>query len=155
MRAHWLTVCVAGAALAFTGCGDDADDVNEDPGTTDTPTAEAPGGEAEDSFEIQLDEQAGSGLSGTARFTTEGDGTRVVLQLDDDTSGEARPAHVHDGTCRTFDPSPAYPLENVVNGRSETMVDASLEELRAEPYIVNVHRSEAKVQEYVACGSLS
>ena len=35
-------------------------------------------------------------------------------------TAEPQPAHVHKGTCANLDPAPLYPLNSVVNGKSET-----------------------------------
>jgi len=43
----------------------------------------------------------------------------------------------------------AIPVET-----SQTLVDASLEELLAQPYAINVHESQENIQNYIACGDL-
>jgi hypothetical protein len=42
-----------------------------------------------------------------------------------------------------------------VDGRSEATVPASLDELTAGDLALNVHRSDAELDLYVACGDLS
>ena len=70
-------------------------------------------------------------------------------------SSEAQPAHIHKGTCDNLDPNPAFPLENVVDGKSETDVDVSLDDLALSSYAVNVHKSQDEADVYVACGDIT
>lgn len=75
----------------------------------------------------------------------DGERTRVTIAL----SGAPetpRPAHIHERSCDDIDPQPTDPLQPVVNGRSETVINVSLEHLRASPHAVNVQRS--------ACGTV-
>src|SRR5438067_9399567 len=70
---------------------------------------------------IPLNEQNGSGESGTATLTDMGNGqTQVVLKLSNAPT-VAQPAHIHKGTCANLDPTPLYPLTSVTNGQSDTM----------------------------------
>ena len=104
---------------------------------------------------VQLNEQNTSGESGTATFTINDDGTtHVVLQV---TGGgtEPQPAHIHEGTCDDLNPQPAFPLQDVVNGTSETDVDISLDDLTLSSYAVNVHESAEEADVYVACGDIT
>ena len=43
----------------------------------------------------------------------------------------------------------AIPVET-----SQTLVDASLQDLLAKPYAINVHESQATIQNYIACGDI-
>jgi hypothetical protein len=43
----------------------------------------------------------------------------------------------------------ALPVET-----SQTLVDASLDDLLAQPYAINVHESQDNIQHYIACGDL-
>jgi hypothetical protein len=43
----------------------------------------------------------------------------------------------------------AIPVET-----SQTLVDASLDDLLAQPYAINVHESQDNIQHYIACGDL-
>ncbi|HKG24417.1 MAG TPA: hypothetical protein VKB09_02165, partial [Thermomicrobiales bacterium] len=103
---------------------------------------------------IDLGELNDSGISGTATLRANGDQTDVELSLDGATGGH--PAHIHNGTCTDLDPNPAYPLEEVdENGKSTTTVDISLEDLQAEPFAVNIHKSADEIGIYVACGEIA
>lgn len=145
---------IAVSALALGACGDDDDDGGGDT-TSDSETSETQADEESgEPLSVPLAAQADSGITGTVTLTPDGDRTTVLIELQGEASTEEHPAHVHDGSCTEFVPEPAYALENVVDGTSETTVDASIDELLDEPYVVNVHRSEAKIQEYVACGPI-
>ena len=124
------------AALAFlSGCG-------------------SGGGESgSDEVVVDLAEQNGSGESGTATLTTDGEKTKVVIALENPSTAP-QPAHIHKGSCKELDPTPAYGLENVVDGASTTVVDEALEELRDADYAINVHKSASQLDVYVACGDV-
>jgi hypothetical protein len=103
---------------------------------------------------VQLSEQSGSGESGTATFTAEGNKTRVVIDVTNGTDA-GQPAHIHQGSCANLDPQPAYPLQNVVNGKSTSIVPAPLDELESSPgFAVNVHKSQSDLMTYVSCGDI-
>ena len=104
-------------------------------------------------IQIQLQEQSFSGEAGTATLTAEGKQTKVVVDMASP-AANAQPAHIHSGTCEKLDSTPAYPLENVDNGKSTTLVDVSLDALLKKPYAINLHRSTKNLKEYVACGNV-
>jgi hypothetical protein len=107
---------------------------------------------AADSATVKLSPQSGSGESGTATLTKQGDKqTKVVLSV---TGGSgSQPVHIHKGTCAQLDPKPAYPLSPLVNGKSETVVNASLDDLE-KGYAINGHKSAQDVKTYVFCGDI-
>ena len=108
-------------------------------------------GGGEDSASVQLSEQAGSGQSGTATFAAQGEKTTVTIEVSNPPAGR-QPSHIHEGTCENPNPAPAFALENVEDGRAETTVGVSLEELLSGDYYVNVHESDAEIDTVVACG---
>jgi hypothetical protein len=113
------------------------------------------GGGDEGAFTIELAEQSGSGQAGTATLTASGlEKTNVVIELSNPPS-EPQPAHIHPGTCQQLDPKPAYSLPNVEGGTSEMTLPVSLEELRGAELVINVHKSEAEIATYAACGPIS
>jgi hypothetical protein len=85
------------------------------------------------------------------------------------------PAHIHEGTCDTLNPAPAYPLEDVrlpedglttpaPMGRmaqrhevetSSTVIPVRLDDLLAAPHAINVHQSAQQIDVYVACGEIA
>lgn len=125
--------------LMATGCGGDDSD----------------GGSAagDESVTVQLSEQSGSGESGTATLTAEGDKTTVEIDVSNGTS-TPQPAHIHQGSCADLNPQPEYPLENVVDGKSTSTVAASLDDLKGKAYAINLHMSESDLETYVSCGDI-
>jgi hypothetical protein len=123
-------------------------------GAIDTVTG-AVGEAVEDIRTVELSEQSGSGQSGTATLTANEDGTvHVSIELSPP-GEESQPAHIHEGTCADLNPEPAFPLDDVVDGSSETDVNVSLEDLSLSDYAVNVHQSAAEADVYVACGDIT
>jgi hypothetical protein len=106
------------------------------------------------SVEVTMMPQNGSGHSGMATLYAEGDKTRVVLELDNPVPGP-EPAHVHLGSCPVPNAAPLYPLTPVVNGTSETLLDLNLGALVAEPMAINVHKSPQEASVYVSCGDIA
>jgi hypothetical protein len=146
-RRSLIAALLVVSALMFglTACGGD------DNGASDTGAAKSGGDGA---VKVELGEQNGSGQSGTATLTPMGDGkTQVTIELSNPPA-DPQPAHIHKGTCAKLDPTPAFPLENVEGGSSETDVEVSLEDLQGAAYAVNVHKSEADAGTYVACGEI-
>lgn len=128
-------VIVIGLTLALAGCGGN-------------------GGGGSESASVKISAQNGSGESGTAELTNAGDKTKVVVTLDGEPASASQPAHIHKGSCANLDPTPAYALPNVVNGRSEATVDEPLDDLKEESYAINVHKSASDLKTYVACGDI-
>jgi hypothetical protein len=104
---------------------------------------------------VKLTEQGSSGESGTATLTSVGDQTKVVLDLTGTSGMEApEPAHIHKGSCSKLDPTPAYALNDVKGGTSTSTVAVKLADLRNGSFAINVHKSAAAIQVYVACGDI-
>jgi hypothetical protein len=103
---------------------------------------------------VQLQPRGDSGVSGTATLTPKGNQTQVVLKLKGNTSNVAQPAHFHTGTCDNLAPQPKYPLKDVVNGESTSVISATVAELTSSPYTLNVHKSAAEMKSSVACGNV-
>jgi hypothetical protein len=150
-----LSILIATAALGLVGagCGGGDDEGAGGATATEATTTEATSSEAGESITVDLAEQNGSGESGTATLTPDGESTKVSLELTGGPAGTPQPAHIHDGTCAKLG-DVVYPLTNVEDGKSETMVNAPLSELMSKDYAVNVHESEPKVQNYVSCGDI-
>ena len=107
------------------------------------------------SREARLSPQNNSGEAGTATLTKQSDTqTKVVLSVTGAPAGASQPVHIHKGTCAQLDPKPAYPLSPLVNGKSETVVNASIDDLSKGGYAVNGHKSAQEVSTYVFCGDL-
>lgn len=91
-----------------------------------------------------------SGVTGTVSFGDLGGRTGVEIAVDPGGNPDM-PAHIHPGTCDNLTPQPKYPLENVQNGISKTVVPASMNELFAGNLAVNVHKSNDDLKTYTAC----
>jgi hypothetical protein len=114
----------------------------------------AGGAAATETRTIQLGSLNASGVSGSLVLVDVGQGrTRVDIQVEP-AGNLDMPAHVHPGSCVELIPQPKYPLRNVVNGVSSTVVPASLAELVAGELAVNVHRSNDDMRTYTACADL-
>jgi hypothetical protein len=77
-----------------------------------------------------------------------------------------RPAHIHSGTCGALG-QVVYPLVDVPTvavrtvpsltavGQGITTVEASLADILAGEYAVNVHASAEAIEDYIACGEIA
>jgi Cu/Zn superoxide dismutase len=112
-------------------------------------------GAQDQSLTLTLNGQNNSGITGTATLTDLGDGkTRVAIQVGGAGTGP-QPAHIHAGSCAQLDPTPAFTLSNVTDGSSTTDVDATLQQLTANPYAVHMHKSPDELTVYVACADIA
>ena len=102
--------------------------------------------------------QNNSGVSGTATLSEGNGSVKVTLNIKDSILGlltPAEPAHIHLGSCENIG-SVKYPLTSVVNGKSETTLNISLAQLKAElPLAINIHKSAAESNIYIACTDLN
>lgn len=158
-----LLLALLTALLALTACGGDDDGAAPEAGGT--APAPAPAGEVSEppppgqpsptpdgrGVVVPLDPQGGSGRGGTATLTPAGEGTRVVLELTPAETGAAA-AHVHPGNCIAVGDTVAYPLTAPRSGRSETILDAPLADLRTGLFAVDVH--EGADSPALACGTI-
>lgn len=102
---------------------------------------------------LEMGAQNNSGQDGKATLTDMGNGKiKAVLDLDNGTA-ESQPAHIHKGSCATLDPNPLIPLNNVVNGKSETEIEVSMATLTS-GHAINVHKSAAEAAVYVSCADI-
>ncbi|MDQ3122563.1 MAG: hypothetical protein M3Q59_08525 [Actinomycetota bacterium] len=135
-----ITILALGLAIfALAGCGSDDDD-------------EASG----DEVTVELSEVDGSGQTGTATLTSEGEMTLVSIQIDGDPVSESQPAHIHEGSCGDeLNPEPLYGLPNVADGSSEASVEASVDTLTGDDdYAINLHMSDDDLETYTSCGNI-
>lgn len=104
---------------------------------------------------ITLSEQNDSGESGTATLSEVDGKVKVILKLIGAPKDITQLAHIHVGECPDVG-AVKYPLTSPVNGVSETMLDATLAQLKAElPLGINVHKSAEEAKVYVSCGDLT
>jgi hypothetical protein len=136
-KARSVAVVIALLALGACGGGDD----------------EEGAASGDSAVRLELDEQNGSGQSGTATLTAVGDDrTRIVMKLSNPPS-VPQPAHVHPGPCDDLG-DPVAGLTNVVRGRSVTTVPLSFAELRRGDLVVHAHKSEKEFSISVACAPI-
>ncbi len=107
------------------------------------------------SMTVKMGAQNKSGETGTAKLTAQGaDKTRVEISLKGGPKGVDQPAHIHEGSCAKLDPKPKQGLENVVDGKSTTVVPMGLADLRKGGLAINVHKSKEDIKTYVSCGDI-
>ena len=103
---------------------------------------------------VILNEQNGSGMSGTATLTQMEEGLKVVLGLNGAPENVSQPAHIHLNNCANIG-GVKHPLTFPLNGKSETLVDTTLQEiLNNLPLSVNIHKSTSEASVYVSCGDI-
>lgn len=108
----------------------------------------------QDSITVTLGPGRDGSQTGKATLTAKGNQTEVVIDIQPGTAGVEQPAHIHEGKCPGVGPV-KHPLSNVVNGKSTTTVNATLQSLETGAFAINVHKGpggDAGV--YVACGEL-
>ncbi len=92
--------------------------------------------------------------SGTASLFEINGQVVVTLTMVGAPATTSQPAHIHTGTCPTVG-AVKYPLNNVVNGKSETTLKITLESLLSQlPLGINIHKSVPQASVYVACGDV-
>lgn len=91
-----------------------------------------------------------SGVTGTVSFSDLGGRTGVDVNVSPGGNLDM-PAHIHPGACGNLTPQPKFPLENVRDGVSKTVVPASIDELFAGDLAVNIHKSNDDLRTYTAC----
>jgi hypothetical protein len=110
---------------------------------------------AQESVTVKLDPVNNSGISGTAVFTPQGSNqTQIVVNLTGEPAGGSEPIHIHTGQCGPTLGGVKYPLKNVENGTSTTVINAPFAPLWTGGFAINAHESAANIQNYVACGNL-
>jgi hypothetical protein len=112
---------------------------------------------ADEKLSYPLATQNGSGETGTVTIAPTADGKGSVVTIVTKGQGtDPQPVHVHKGPCAKLDPKPAYPLKTLQEGKSETtLADVPVSQLTNGDFSVNVHKSTADVNTYVACGDLA
>jgi hypothetical protein len=134
-------ILIGACALALlAGCG--SDDENE--------------ATSEGEIQIALTQQSGSAQTGVATLTEVNESTtRVDIDMTPAQGGESQPAHIHRGDCLRLEKQPEYPLESVMDGKSTSEVNAPVDELMGGGFAINVHKSDAEIDTYVACGEIA
>src|SRR5215469_10006473 len=95
-----------------------------------------------------------SGQQGTVTITPMGaDKTKVVISLTGAPQGAIEPAHFHKGNC-DHPGAVIIPLTDVVAGHSMTIVNKPISQVSITGDSVNVHKSEAQLNQIVACANV-
>lgn len=104
---------------------------------------------------LVLNELADSGENGSATVK-EVDGKVVVsVELTGQPEESIQPMHIHQGSCPGVG-TVLYPLTNAVMGRSETILEVTMDELLTQsPIAINVHKSTTQPQIYFSCGDIN
>ena len=140
-----LTLTLAAATLVLIGAG-----CQRYAAPTTEKTAQ-PATTAQE-LTVNLGEQNNSGQTGQVVLTALDGQTMVALSLSNGLVEVMQPVHIHANNCATIG-GVKYPLTNVLNGESVTLLDVSLDELLAQrPLSINAHKSLNEIGAYVACG---
>jgi Cu/Zn superoxide dismutase len=155
MRSVLVATCLLISVLGLAACGgdDEGGAVEQVSSVIETATEAVP-----ESIEVELAEVNASGQSGTATLSPNDDGTlNVTIDLSGG-SDEPQPAHIHEGSCPDVGEVVAA-LNDVVDGTSTSEnVDFSLDDLtgaESAGFAINVHKSAAAIDDYVACGDIT
>ena len=104
---------------------------------------------------VTLAEENDSGQSGVATLVEDDGVVTVTIAISGFTANTPQPAHIHIGSCPDVG-AVKYPLTNVVDGESVTVLETTLAQLRSElPLGLNVHKSAPEASVYTACGDLN
>ena len=94
-----------------------------------------------------------SGVTGTTTLYDAGD--RTIVDIDVKNTGADHPAHIHKGTCSQLDAQPAYDLVSVhEDGKSRSVVNASLDDLIAGGYAIDLHLSPTELGTLIVCADI-
>jgi hypothetical protein len=104
--------------------------------------------------EVPLTAQYNSGQNGKAILTEENGKTKVVIEVVPGPTGVGQPAHLHAGDCTALG-AIKYELNDVVDGRSETILTPSMHFIHGlGQTAINFHKSRAEYSIYGGCGNL-
>lgn len=110
---------------------------------------------AQTSITVPLAARSDSGESGEAIFEEVDGQVKVTVKLAAAPRDVSQPAHLHKGSCAAPGEQ-IYTLSSVSNGASETTLPVSLAAITDNlPLALNVHKSAAEINVYVACGEVT
>ena len=102
---------------------------------------------------VTMNAENGSGQTGAATLTAMGLQTLVQINIAPGPGGVAQPVHIHSGRCPNV-AAIVHVLSDVVNGRSTTLVNASLQELANGNLAINAHKSALEIAISTSCGDI-
>ncbi|MFH1866679.1 MAG: hypothetical protein ABIJ81_01190 [Patescibacteria group bacterium] len=101
-----------------------------------------------------LVEQTNSGQSGIVTLSEFGYQTVVKLSLTGAPADIIQPAHINIGSCSNLGDI-KYSLTYPINGKSETVLDVSLDDLFSQlPLAINIHKSSEELGISVGCADI-
>lgn len=119
-------------------------------GEAPTPVVDPP----KDLYTITLSAQNGAKQAGKGTIQIQNARARVVVDIQPGPTGVAQPAFISSGSCDRVE-TMRFPLENVVNGKSETGLNVSVEEMQAMgPLVLEVRKSVEDFNVRISCGVL-
>jgi hypothetical protein len=92
---------------------------------------------------------------GTVALKPLGEQTAVEVHVVNVPPGVVQTVHIHHGTCAKVDRRIVYPLSPLVDGASDSIVDAPLATILATPSVVHVHSSYKNEHRSLACANLN
>ncbi|MBI4674929.1 MAG: CHRD domain-containing protein, partial [Chloroflexi bacterium] len=105
---------------------------------------------AADPVTVTLNPLNDSGESGTATLTDLGNGkVKVEVTITGAPAGVVQPMHIHKGTCANLEAKPTYPLTSLTDGKSVTVIEATLADLQNGNFAINGHKSAQEASIYV------
>ena len=143
---------------------DDDDDMDDDKEEKNDDNDDEEKDDNDGEVKLNLTSQNNSGIAGNVKLENENGEIKVKLDLATVSTGitgllgislnATHPAHIHTGSCANIG-AVKYPLTSTVDGESETKINASFADLKAQlPLAINVHKSVAEIGVYVACVDL-
>jgi len=112
-------------------------------------------GSGVDEVTVQLDPEEGFDQSGTATLVSKGIRTEVTINVSPGpAANDPQPIHIHFGKCGPNLGEVDNSLSDVVQGRSVTVVDASISQLSDGNHTFNLHKSYPEIRLYSSCGDI-
>lgn len=97
--------------------------------------------------------EATTAQAGTATLVPMGEKTQVNIDVKAGPTGVEQPIHIHSGPCDRLG-GIVHPLNNVVNGKSTTEVNATLASIVSGSLAINLHKSTTEIAVYTTCGDI-
>ncbi len=99
---------------------------------------------------VPMRSESNSGQVGQTTLTEAGAQVKVTVAIAAGADSGGQPAHLHRGRCGQIGEI-RYGLTPIVNGASETLLDATMEEVQG--LAINVHNS-SDPNVYLSCGNI-